>query len=127
MGLRDIAQADLKTIMEDADTGFGWSFAITDPDEKSESLVGRSNDIGLVIDPDTGMAVSGRLASIAIQISSLIDAGFTELPRGIADDTLKPWIIVFDDINFNAFTFKVSQSNPDRTLGIITCTLELYE
>ena len=127
MGLRSIAEQDLGLIIEDSTTGFGWPITVTDPLGNSGTgpLTGFSDDIAQIIDPDTGMAVSGRLASVALRISSLIAAGIT-LPRGIADAGRKPWIIQFDDINGNAFKFKVSQSNPDRALGLVTCLLELY-
>lgn len=125
MNLRQLAEADLGVILEDATTGFGWPITITDPEGKTGTLTGFSDDIAQVIDPDTGMAVSGRLASVALRISSLALEGLT-LPKGIADAGRKPWVIEFDDINGNAFKFKVSQSNPDRAIGLVTCLLELY-
>lgn len=126
-GLRQTAEADLAVILEDADTGFGWPITVKDPAGKEESLTGFSGDIAQAIDPDTGQAVSGRLAQVTLRISSLVAAGFTDLPRNISRKTSKPWLITFDDINGNSFTFKVQQSNPDRTLGAVKCILELYE
>tara|TARA_R110000772_G_scaffold268728_1_gene398240 strand:+ start:8513 stop:8893 length:381 start_codon:yes stop_codon:yes gene_type:complete len=126
MSLRQLAEADLGAILEDGATGFGWPISVTDPDGNVGSLTGFSDDIAQVIDPDTGQAVSGRLASVALRISSLAIAGLT-LPRGIADTGSKPWVVEFNDINGNAFKFKVSQSNPDRALGLVTLLLELYE
>lgn len=126
MSLRQLAEADLGVILEDSATGFGWPISVTDPDGNVGSLTGFSDDIAQVIDPDTGQAVSGRLASVALRISSLAIAGLT-LPRGIADTGSKPWVVEFNDINGNAFKFKVSQSNPDRALGLVTLLLELYE
>ena len=126
MSLRQLAEADLGAILEDGATGFGWPISVTDPDGNVGSLTGFSDDIAQVIDPDTGQAVSGRLASVALRISSLAIAGLA-LPRGIADTGSKPWVVEFNDINGNAFKFKVSQSNPDRALGLVTLLLELYE
>ena len=126
-GLRETAETDLGLILEDSSTGFGWPITITDPAGKVESLVGFSGDIAQAIDPDTGQAVSGRLAMVSLRISSLIAAGFTDLPRGIASTTSKPWLITFDDINGTSYTFKVQQSNPDRTLGLVKCILELWQ
>lgn len=125
MGLRDLAQSDLGAILEDKATGFGWDISVTDPSGNTQALVGFSDDIAQIIDPDTGTAVSGRLASVSIRISSLIAAGLS-LPQGIADAGSKPWIIGFNDINGNPYTFKVSQSNPDRALGLVVCLLENY-
>ena len=127
MSLRETAEADLAIVLEDDVTGFGWPITVTDPNGKVESLVGSSGDIAQAIDPDTGQAVSGRLAMVTLRISSLVSAGFTELPRHIAKTTKKPWLITFDDINGNPYTFKVQQSNPDRTLGVIKCILELWK
>lgn len=126
MSLRQLAEADLGVILEDGATGFGWPITITDPAGNTGTLTGFSDDIAQIIDPDTGQAVSGRLASVALRISSLALEGLT-LPRGIADAGSKPWVIEFDDINGNAFKFKVSESNPDRALGLVTCLLELYQ
>lgn len=126
MSLRQLAETDLGLILEDGSTGFGWPITITDPAGNTGTLTGFSDDIAQIIDPDTGQAVSGRLASVALRISSLALQGLT-LPRGIADAGSKPWIIEFDDINGNAFKFKVSESNPDRALGLVTCLLELYQ
>lgn len=126
MSLRVIAESDLGAILEDSVTGFGWPITITDPAGNVGALTGFSDDIAQVIDPDTGQAVSGRLASVALRVSSLESEGLG-LPQGISDTSSKPWIVQFSDINGNAFTFKVSQSNPDRALGVVVCLLELYE
>ena len=126
MGLRKTAEADLGVILEDGVYGFGWPITVTDPNGTVASFTGFSNDISQLIDPDTGQAVSGRLASVALRISSLVTAGLA-LPVGIADAGSKPWQIQFDDINGNAFKFKVSQSNPDRAVGMVICLLELYK
>lgn len=125
-GLRDIAATDNVAILEDDVGGFGWPITVTDPDGTVGALVGMSNDIAQVIDPDTGVAVSGRSASVSIAISSLTAEGLG-LPVGIADKSKKPWLVAFDDINGNAHTFKVQQSNPDRTIGDVVCLLEAWE
>lgn len=125
MGLRDLAENDLSFILEDNINGFGWPISVTDPNGLSVNLIGTSNDIAQLIDPDTGQAISGRSASVALRISSLQAQGLG-LPQGIADTLLKPWLISFNDINGQPYTFKVMQSNPDRMLGIVTCILEIY-
>ena len=126
MGLREQAETDLATILEDDVYGFGYPITVTDPSGNTGDLIGFSNDISQIIDPDTGQAVSGRLASAVLRISSLIQKGLG-LPVGIADSSLKPWIVDFNDINGNAFKFKVAKSNPDRALGIVSCLLEVYK
>lgn len=127
MNLRALAEQDLSFIVEDGDTGFGWPITLTDPSGFSGTgpLTGLSDDIAQVIDPDTGQAVSGRLASIALRISTLYAQGYA-LPQGIADASVKPWVVEFEDINGLPYTFMIQQSNPDRALGIVTCLLEAY-
>lgn len=126
MGLREIAEQDLGTILEDRDRGFGWPITVKSPAAVSAPLTGFSNDIAQLIDPDTGQAVSGRLATVAIRISSLTAAGLS-LPYGIVNTASKPWLITFDDINGNSYTFKVQESNPDRAIGMVVCILEAYK
>jgi len=126
MSLRTLAAADLVYILEDNVTGFGYNITVTDPAGTVKPLIGFSNDISELIDPDTGQVVSGRLASVALVISSLTAAGLG-LPVGISDSAEKPWLIGFDDINGNAFVFKVTKSNPDRSLGLVTCILGVYK
>ena len=125
-GLRETAEADLVSIVENDATGFGWSISVTDPSGTVVSLKGLSNDIAELIDPETGVAVTGRYASVAIAMESLEAAGLG-LPEGVSDETSKPWIIGFNDIKGNPFIFKVKRSSPDRALGIITCEVEVYK
>ena len=125
-GLRVLAEADLGLVLEDSLTGFGWPVTLRNPGGLTRSdLVGASSDIHQVIDPDTGQVISGRLATVALRIASLYSRGFT-LPRGVADETGKPWVVIFDDINGLPYTFKVRSANPDRALGVVVCTLEAY-
>jgi hypothetical protein len=128
MSLRLTAESDLAVILEDDVMGFGWPITLTDPAGNAVSLTGFSDDIAQVIDPDTGQLVSGRLASAALRLSSIYTAfPSSGLPRGIADTGSKPWLVTFDDINGNSYNFKISKSNPDRALGVLTLILEAYE
>jgi hypothetical protein len=111
--------------LEDAAGGFGWPIKLTNPAGDSANLVGQSNDIAMVIDPDTGTAISGRSASCALRISSIVAAGLV-LPQGIASPTSKPWVVEFADVNGGAYKFKVAKSNPDRGMGVVTLQLEAY-
>lgn len=125
MNLRQQAAADLLGILEDTAAGFGWSVTVTSPELVSASLTGFSNDIGHTIDPQTGQAVIGRKASVALAIASLRAAGL-DLPRNISASSSKPWIVVFNDIGGISHKFKVSEALPDRGAGLVTCLLELY-
>ena len=125
MSLRDLAEQDLATTLEGT-ADFGWPITVTDPAGTSVAFVGQSTDIAQIIDPDTGQAVSGRLASVALRVASLTAASLGR-PVGIADAGSKPWVVEFDDINGAAYKFKVVRTNPDRALGIVVCILEPYE
>ena len=122
MGLREQVEADLVVSVEDP-TGFGWDLVLTDPSGITLDLVGLSNDISLAIDPDTGQLVSGRKASVALRMTSLLDIG---IPKGVANPDSKPWLVEFPDILGNYSKFKIAQAHPDRTIGLITCLLENY-
>lgn len=126
MGLREVAENDLAFILEDMDEGFGWPINITDPVGLSADLVGQSGDISQTIDPETGVLISGQLAHVTLRITTLEAAGF-EIPRGVVDSSSKPWVVRFDDIAGAPRTYKVQESNPDFTLGIVVCILERYD
>lgn len=127
MGLREVAAADNRAILEDSAGGFGWPITLTDPSGKVASVVGNSGDIAQVIDPQTGMAITGRVAHVAIAMASILAAGFTDLPRAVAEESRRPWVVTFNDIGGTEHTFKVLEALPDRTIGLITCTLEAFD
>lgn len=126
MGLAAIAHADTRAILNDSAYGAGVSIALTAPNGTVGTLTGFSNDIGLLIDPDTGQAVSGRAATIAIHMADLAEQNL-DIPRNIQDPRDKPWLVGYTDVLGNAYLFKVSESHPDRTLGLVTCSLTAYE
>ena len=129
MGLRELAARDLARISGDRDTGFGWEIVLTDPAgyTSPEPLIGLSQDIAQLIDPETGQPVSGRLASASIAMSAIVDGGYSSLPKGIADGAMKPWRVSFLDIAGDGpYEFKVVESNPDRTAGNLVLLLEAY-
>lgn len=126
MGLRQVAEADLAYTLEDPVCGGGWPITITAPDGTVGTLTGLSGDIGEVIDPDTGQAVSGRACHASLRKSTLLST-FGELPKAISDESQKPWVVEFTDIGGEAFLFKIIDQRPDRTLGIVSFTLTFYE
>jgi len=126
MGLRDIAANDLTDILEDLG-GWSWPLTLTDPLGLSKTINGFSNDISQVIDPDTGLVVTGRSASIAISKTTLINAGFSDVPEGIVDTSKKPWLVEFADNIGKSNKFKIVETAPDNTLGCIVCLLSIYK
>lgn len=125
MGLRQELRQDVHRILGDAAYGFGWALVVTDPDGKSVCLRGFSTDISDLIDPETGQAISGRQAEVTISMDALRKAGL-EHPAHIANTDGKPWVIKFQDIEGKEHAFKVMRSAPDRTAGLILCSLEAY-
>lgn len=128
MGLREQAERDLGFILEDDKRGFGWPITLIAPNDVQARLIGFSDDISQIIDPDTGQIVSGRVASVSLRTSTILCAMPTSgFPRAIADETKKPWRVKFDDLCGQEYLFKVMASDPDRTLGLVVCMLEIYE
>lgn len=124
MGLRADAAADMREIHEDTDD-FGWPVTLTDPSDSSAPLVGLSNDVEGTIDPETGMLISGRSASVSLPMQSIIAAGLG-IPVGISGPNSRPWVVVFDDILGTSRTFKVTKTRPDYGLGNILLIIETY-
>lgn len=124
MSLRALAASDNKSIVEDLD-GFGWPITVTNPAGTAASMVGVSTDVGIAIDVETGVSVTGRSAEVSLRIDSLAAAGLG-LPRAEPDAGGKPWLVAFNDTDGASYTFKVVEARPDRAIGIIVCALEAY-
>lgn len=126
MNIREIAELDLANTLEDAINGFGIPATVTNPDEVSAVLKIQSGDAHLLFDPDTEVSISNRVAHASVRIASLNAAGLG-IPRAQPDQSANPWLFEFSDANGNSRKFTVSESKPDRTLGIVTIILELME
>jgi len=122
VNLRLLAEQDLALTLEDSGAGFGWDVTVTDPAGVSVSLTGQSHDVGLTIDVDTGLPVSGRSCAVTLRISTIVSAGIA-VPVGKPDQSVRPYLVMFNDINGTPYTFKVVDSIPDRVLGIVTLVL----
>lgn len=120
MGLRATAAADAKAILEDA-SGFGWPLTLTSPVGVTTELVGFTTDVGQTIDPETGQAVAGRRASVAVHMDSL-----PEMPEAIAESTRKPWVATFADVAGVTASWKVVEVLPDRAAGVVVMIVEIY-
>jgi hypothetical protein len=125
-GLRRQAIEDLCTIMKDDVLGPGWPVVVTNPEGEKRRLLGITTDIGEELDPDTGIAVAGRRASVALHIRSLTAAGL-DLPVHVADQTKRPWLMTFVNSEGETVDYKVNDSMPDTALGLVVCMLEIYK
>ena len=94
--LRTEIRDDVVDILEDIDYGISLLMNLINPDNLAAVLKGWSNDISAAIDPDTGIIVTGRVISVALPQSSILNAGFPGLPVGIQDDKKTPWIVQFE-------------------------------
>lgn len=121
MGLRAQAAADAKAILEDSTSGFGWPLTLTSPAGGVSALTGFATDVAESIDPETGLAVAGRRASVAISLLSL-----PVLPTAVPERDRKPWIVTFADVTLAAASWKVVEVRPDRALGVVVLIVEGY-
>ena len=126
MSLLVQAELDLAVSIEGPD--FGTLIVIRDPTDVfgTGTTKAQVGDVGQAIDPDTGLAVTGRLIHVAVRQAALVAAGFTALPVGIADPLVKPWRLQFKPTGGVLQWFKVKESRPDRTLGIVFMLVEFW-
>jgi hypothetical protein len=122
MGLRAQAALDARSFLEDSASGFGWPFTLTSPLGVVTPQVGFATDIGQTIDPDTGQAVAGRRASVAVALAAL-----ATLPEAVDDELARPWLVTFVDIASVSRTWKVIEVLPDRAIGVVVLLLESYQ
>jgi len=127
MGLRAQAAADVSRILGDSAGGAGVAVVLTSPGSVSAEVTGFTSDIASLIDPSTGQAVSGRMATCALLMAEIAQKfPASGMPKGIADTNSKPWVVQFADFAGTLHTFKIVTADPDRTVGLLKCTLEAY-
>ena len=124
IGMRQVAHNDAELIMKEA-TGFVWPCTVTSPAGVPVIFSSRTTDIHQTIDAGTGEIITGRIATCTLLIKDLIASSFQTI-SGVAETTSKPWVIEFDDVGGRSYKFKVSETFPDNTLGLMVCTLEVY-
>lgn len=120
-----MAEADLAVLIE-SQSDFGWPVSITSPDGVTVSVSALSNDISLIIDPGTGLPVTGRNATATFRMSTLATLNFP-IPYGIEDGKKKPFLVTANDITGKQYVFKIKASRPDRTIGCVSCILEFWK
>ena len=121
MSLAAIAAADLIRILN----GDGACVTLQAPDGRTAEFRANTQDISHAIDPQTGMIVSGRTATVAISQSDL--RAMNMAPVGVADSKVKPWVVRFaETVGGAEHVFKVASTKPDRTIGVVILILESY-
>jgi len=118
------ARADLGVTLEGA-TEFGQSIVLTDPTGFTSvaPLLGQAQDIGRILDPETGVFVSGRFASVTLRLSTLTAvSGYASFPIGVPEKTSLPWTV-----SVAGELWHVLHTIPDRTLDVLVCILGFYQ
>ena len=122
MSLAAIAAADFQKILN----GDGCAITLQSPDGRVANLTGFSQDIAVAIDPQTGILVSGRTCTVVVALADLDAVSMS--PSGEANTKVKPWVVSYlETVSGIEHTFKVCQSNPDRTIGSLVLILESYQ
>ena len=105
--LRREALEDLATTIQEE---FGKTIKITRPDGSDfKDFIGNSNDISIMLDPDTGLMITGRTAQAVFILKEILDH-FGELPD-------KLWKVEFLEISPNSFSVK--DVRPDAAQGVL--------
>jgi len=125
MSLHDVAGVHTRRILENP-RGPGHALVLRAPDGRELDINTTTNDVSAVIDPDTGQVFTGRSVQIYVSRITLREAGF-ETPRNIPDVSRNPWLVIYTGRSGKQHKFKVSNSEPDRTLDYVRCDLEFYE
>lgn len=121
MSLYDLASTHNRFILENSATGFGVPMTLTAPDGSSQEITGMAADIGQVLDPDTGLTVSGRTVNITLHADSILIG----TPKGVPDIASKPWLIEFELPTGGIGVFKIMERETDK-LGSINFFCEVY-
>lgn len=128
MNLRELAAAHHRAIVGDAASGFGREITLVSPDGLEARLTGFWNDAMFEKrDPQTGSLVSVRTAFVRLPAKAIRDAGFTTLPRGVADADKLPWVVMYTGLSGRPQKSKVSEVRTDRTFDALDCYLEPFQ
>lgn len=112
--------------------GFGVPVRVVSPAGQAVTVVGLVSDVGVTLDPSTGMSILGRRVSVSLPVAPLLAAnlGFPE-PRqqGLGDfgepEEWNPWRIGYQLPGSVETTAAVDGVARDATLGVVVlqCTV----
>lgn len=125
MGIREQAAADFRSIAEDTVTGCACPVTVVSPAGQSAIVGGLSTDVSVTLDPETGLPVVGRRASVVVSRASMEAAGIG-VPTQVSDESSRPWSVRFADVTGVVRSYKVIEVLPDRALGALVLILEFY-
>lgn len=125
MGLIDQAKKDIEQITSNLD-GFGVEMTLTAPTSQSITIKGLHKKHHLGIDPEKGVAVNTKTASVSFSEKFLTDQGYpVRNSKGVVD--LKKHLVDVKDSTGNSEKYIIEQWFPDETIGLIVCILGTYE
>lgn len=121
MGLRQLAEADLKVTLTDKNIGGAVDFTLLLPSGTGFTLSGFVGDIGYLVDTE-GNPIAGRTITACYRMSDFVSEGeYVKPGRG--------WRIIYTDMSGHEWILFVVRFEPDRTLGVgrLICALNLAE
>lgn len=121
MGLRQLAEADLKVTLTDKNVGGAVDFTLLQPSGTGFTLSGFVGDIGYLVDTE-GNPIAGRTITACYRMSDFVSEGeYVKPGRG--------WRIIYTDMSGHEWILFVVRFEPDRTLGVgrLICALNLAE
>lgn len=125
MTLATDAYNDFQEIIR-SDMGAVWPCTIKSPAGVSVDYDCRFAQISQTVNPGTNEVVLLDQLTISVLMKDLADNSMDGI-RNIEKETEKPWVVTIADILGNSDTYKVVESNPDRTLGNMVLWLERYK
>lgn len=114
------AKEDFRAIMNN-DIGARLDITITSPAKVVHVFSGRNANISQTVDTGTNITTVSAQNVVVVDIDDLIDVDFQTI-RGVVDNSQKPWIV---DIDGNDKSYKVTEANPDWSLGSMVLWLEV--
>lgn len=105
-----------------------WSVDLTVDNLQGLSSIikGFASKHHLGIDPETGLPVNTKNVHCSISEKVLVDAGFT-VRNSEREISMLNWKITWTDTSGNAWIYKINETMPSETLGLIVCFLGDYE
>ena len=125
MNLNSIAESDLEFVLEDLSDGFGVEVIVTTPAGLTQTLTAQSTDIGVLIDPQTGVGIIGRNCEFNFRMSTLISK-LGEIPKK-SESGNNYWTFSHVNTNGETWYFGIEQVHADRKLGVVKIVLGLVD
>lgn len=119
MGLAELAASDAKMYLGDLE-GFARTITFQSPLGVTAPVSGLYMDTAMKLDPDTRMPVLARDVYIVVHVDNLYAAGL-DVPVATQKRGANNWyFFISNGIDRSEVKYRVKQSAPDRSLGIVT-------